>query len=97
MSRYKFILDDAEGAVEMMVHMLEDLRVAELRRAAHALHRDRADTSVGYAHHRAMVSRLDGQVRRRLHDLRTVAERTARMLVEGFDLDGGAVPGEGSD
>ena len=97
MSRYEAILDEGERAVRMLDLMLGDLRVAMLRRECHRCHMARADSSAAVAHHRAMARALDGQVRRRLHDLSDVAERTAEMLVDEFDLDGGAGPGAGGD
>ena len=93
MSRYKAVLDEGERSLRMLEGMLADLRVAMLRRQCHRAHLATADSSAAFAHHRAMARRLDGQVRRRLHDLSDAAGQTARMLIEEFDLDGGTGPG----
>lgn len=97
MSMYQSILEDGERSVRMLDLMLLDLRVAMLRRECHRCHMARAGDAGEDARHRALVRHLEGEVRRRLHDLSAVAERTAKMLVEEFHLDGGPAPGAGED
>lgn len=99
MSIYKAAIEEGERSVRMLDLMVLDLRRVMLTAACHRAHLGCADSSASFAHHRRRARALEGEVRRRLHDLSAVAERTAAMLegTFGASLGGGPRRDEGAD
>ena len=87
MSRYEAILDEADRAVRMMNVMVLELQRASLAAAGHKLFQRCSEDPAELVRHRRAARDLEGEARRRLHDLAATAERMATLLEETFGLD----------